>query len=104
MSKESRKEFEILGAKVVINKDDSGVDPQEVVDKVLKEVEALRKVRSDLSNQAVATLVALKIASESLVLEKEYKMNIEKLENSVSEALNFIDELIPASEKKEATS
>ena len=96
MSNDSRVEFEILGSKVVINKDDSGVDPQIIVNKVLEEVQALKKVRPDLSNQSVATLVALKIASESLTLEKEYKENIERLENSVSEALNFIDELVPS--------
>ena len=106
MNNGSRKEYEVLGSKVVINKDESGVDPQDVVNKVLKEAEALKRVRPDLSNQSVATLVALKIASESLVLEKEYKANIEKLENSVSEALAFIDELLPEGDerKKEANS
>lgn len=83
-----------MGSKVVINKDDSGVDPSVVVGKVLKEIESLQKIRPDLNPQSVVTLVALKIASESLVLEKEYKANIEKLENSVSEALEFIDELL----------
>lgn len=100
MIKELPKEFTVLGSKVVINKDDSGVDPQEVVNKVTKEAEKLQALRPDLSHQAVATLVALKIASESLVLEKEYKMNIEKLENSVSEALNFVDELLPEDDEK----
>lgn len=99
MSKDSRKEFVVLGSKVVINKDDSGIDPQSVVDKVLKEAAALKRVKPDLNNQSVATLVALKIASENLALEKEYKTNIEKLETSVSDALSFIDELLVTSEE-----
>ena len=102
MNNGSRKEFEVLGSRVVISKDDSGVDPQDVVDKVTKEAEALKRVRPDLSNQSVAPLVALKIASEGLALEREYKANIEKLENSVSEALAFIDELVPDGDKRKS--
>ncbi|MBL7663755.1 MAG: cell division protein ZapA [Bacteriovoracaceae bacterium] len=90
-------EFNILGCRVKFNSGaDGSIDPKQVVDLVQKEVEQLKKSGVKRSDSDMAVLVALKLASDKIILESEYRNNIEKLECSVSDALKKIEQTSPA--------
>lgn len=84
-------EFNVLGCKVRHRpeQNDSHM-AKAVIDLVQAEVTALKTARPSLRDTDVAVLVALKIATEKLQLEDEYKTNIFKLEESLETALQAI--------------
>ena len=84
-------EFSVLGCKVKYRpeQNDSHI-AKAVIDLVLSEVQDLKMKRPMLKDTDVAVLVALKIATEKMQLEDEYKTNILKLESSLESALEFV--------------
>lgn len=85
-------EFSVLGCKVKYRpeQNDSHI-AKAVIDLVLAEVQQLKTTRPQLRDTDVAVLVALKIATEKLQLEEEYKGNILKLEDSLEKAMESLN-------------
>lgn len=88
MTQSQEQEFDVLGCKVTYKpeRNDSQI-AKAVIELVLREIEELRIKRPKLRDTDVAVLVALKLATEKLHLEDEYKANILKLEESLEMAL-----------------
>lgn len=84
-------EFNVLGCKVKYRpeQDDSHI-AKAVIDLVLAEIQQLKTSRPQLRDTDVAVLVALKMATEKMQLEEEYKGNIDKLETSLEKALESL--------------
>jgi|SRR5690606_23212234 len=81
------KEYNILGAKVRVTEEDSQNEKaQKAIDYVLQEASSLRKNNSSLKDQDIAVLVALKLATKCLDVEKEYKDNVLLLKDEVLKA------------------
>lgn len=82
-------EIEILGCRVKTRAGDSDNDIAEsVIRLVQKEVLVLQKARPQLKSADVAVLVALKIATEKVKMEQDFKSVILKIESSVENALS----------------
>lgn len=88
MTQSQEQVFDVLGCKVTYKpeRNDSQI-AKAVIELVLREIEELRIKRPKLRDTDVAVLVALKLATEKLHLEDEYKANILKLEESLEMAL-----------------
>lgn len=91
MTQSQEVEFSVLGCKVKYRpeQNDSHI-AKAVIDLVLSEVQDLKMKRPMLKDTDVAVLVALKMATEKMQLEDEYKTNILKLESSLESALEFV--------------
>ncbi len=88
MTQSQEQEFNVLGCKVKYRpKQNDSHNAKAVIDLVLAEVEELKLKRPMLRDTDVAVLVALKIATEKMQIENEYKANILKLEESLKMAL-----------------
>ncbi len=82
-------EIDILGCRVKTRPGDSDNDiADSVVRMVQKEVLELQKARPQLKSTDVAVLVALKIATEKVKMEQDFKSVILKIESSVESALS----------------
>ena len=82
-------EIEILGCRVKTRPEDSDKDiADSVIRLVQKEVSELQKARPQLKSVDVAVLVALKIATEKVKMEQDFKSVILKIESSVESALS----------------
>jgi cell division protein ZapA len=91
MTQSQEQEFDVLGCKVTFKPERSDShNAKAVIDLVLREIEDLRLKRPKLRDTDVAVLVALKLATDKLQLEDEYKTNILKLEESLETALQAL--------------
>ncbi len=85
-------EFNVLGCKVKVRPEQSdGQSALVVVKLVNAEIQALKAARPGLRDTDVAVLVALKVATEKLQLEDEYRESLNKLEASLDRALQAIE-------------
>ena len=84
-------EFNVLGCKVRFRPEanDSHI-AKAVIDLVHSEVQNLKNARPGLRDTDVAVLVALKIATEKMQLEEEYKNTVLKLEGSLESAMTAL--------------
>lgn len=91
MTQSQEVEFSVLGCKVKYRpeQNDSHI-AKAVIDLVLAEVQQLKTTRPQLKDTDVAVLVALKMATEKLQVEDEYKESILKLEGSLEKALESL--------------
>lgn len=91
MTQSQEKEFNVLGCKVKYRPEQNDSNnAKAVIDFVLSEIQDLQNKRPMLRDTDVAVLVALKIATERLQIEEEYKTNILKLETSLQTALQAV--------------
>lgn len=92
MTKMSQEEeFNVLGCKVKLRPEQNDIHiAKAVIDLVDAEVQQLKISRPMLRDTDVAVLVALKMATEKMQLEDEYKNNILKLEKSLESALHAL--------------
>lgn len=91
-------EFNILGCKIRIKPEQArDLQAQQAINTVTQEIENLKKSNSKLSDLDCAVLTALKLASEKIDVEKEYKDTTLSLKSGINEALNFIEEVSPGS-------
>ncbi len=91
MTESQEKEFNVLGCKVKYRPlQNDSQNAKAVIELVLREIEELKSKRPMLRDTDVAVLVALKLASEKIELEDEYKLNIIKLEESLEMALQAL--------------
>jgi cell division protein ZapA len=88
MTQSQEVEFNVLGCKVKVKpeQNDSHM-ARAVIDQVMVEIQNLKVQRPGLRDTDVAVLVALKMATEKMQIEDEYKKNIFKLEESLETAL-----------------
>lgn len=91
MTESREEEFNVLGCKVKYRPEQNdGHIARAVIDIVLSEIQELKIKRPMLKDTDVAVLVALKLATEKMQLEDEYKTNILKLESSLESALGYV--------------
>lgn len=85
-------EFNVLGCKVRLRPDQNdSQNAKAVIDLINAEIQQLKNSRPQLRDTDVAVLVALKMATEKMQLEDEYKQNIFKLEESLETALQALN-------------
>lgn len=81
-------DYEILGCRIKTSSDDNDREvAQTVILLVQNEVAELQKARPSMRSTDVAVLVALKMATEKVKLENEYKNTVLSLESSMEQAL-----------------
>jgi cell division protein ZapA (FtsZ GTPase activity inhibitor) len=91
-------EYNILGCPIRMKADEGdSSSAQRAVDLVNKEIEQLRSQNPGLKDVETAVLIALKLASEKIDIEGEYKENVFALRSGINDALNFIEEVSPGS-------
>lgn len=91
MTESREEEFNVLGCKVKYRPEQNDShNAKAVIDLVMSEIETLKSKRPMLKDTDVAVLVALKLATEKMQLEDEYKQSILKLESSLESALEFV--------------
>ncbi len=90
-------EFNVLGYPVRFKPDEDleHVSPKEVVAHVLQEVDALQSSMPGLEKNKMLVLLALKLAEDRLVIEKEFKQSVEKFNSIASDALQYIEDSAP---------
>ena len=85
-------EYNVLGCKVRVRPDQNDMNnAKAVIDLVNAEIQQLKSARPMLRDTDLAVLVALKMATEKMQLEDEYKENILKLEGSLETALQALN-------------
>jgi len=67
------------------------------IDLVQSEVEKLRHQNSRLKDTDIAVLVALKMATEKIEVEQDFKESVSSLKSGINEALEFIEVVSPGS-------
>lgn len=88
MTQSQEQEFDVLGCKVKYRPEhNESQNAKAVIDLVQREVSELKSKRPMLRDTDVAVLVALKMATEKMQIEDEFKANILKLEESLEMAL-----------------
>ncbi len=85
-------EFNVLGCKVKYRPEQNDEHMAlAVLETVNEEVKLLKEKRPSLRDTDIAVLVALKIATEKMRIEDEYKNTILKLEESLEQALQSVE-------------
>jgi hypothetical protein len=90
-------EFDVLGYRVKLKPDADGSNDsaEKIVDLVRSEAFKIQEHAPGLDKGQVAILVALKLASEKISLEDDFKENLEQLQLSARDALQYIEEVSP---------
>jgi hypothetical protein len=98
-SKQSLKDYDILGYRVKLRSDEDVdiVSPDEVVEYVREMANDFLMKSPGLSRGEAALLVALSMAQDKLILEKDFKENVDVLQQKAAHALKFIEEVSPTS-------
>ena len=94
-SKREELEFDVLGFSVKFKptNEDNRFSANEIIEKVLKEAEAIKLKNPSLDNGQLAILIALKSTAEKMALEKRFTDNIGQLRAEATDALNYIKEI-----------
>lgn len=86
-------EFDVLGFKVKFRpEDNTGIAAEDAVRLVRQEAELIAKRFPQLDLGKVATLVALKLASDKLMLDQEFRQSVESLDAKARDALTLIEQ------------
>jgi cell division protein ZapA (FtsZ GTPase activity inhibitor) len=86
-------DVEILGCRIKTRPEDNERDvARAVVQLVQKEVAELKKSRPEMRSTDVAVLVALKMATEKVKLEQEFKTTVLRLEGSMEQAMSQLQQ------------
>ncbi|MBT3235114.1 MAG: cell division protein ZapA [Bdellovibrionales bacterium] len=87
--------FNILGYNVNFKPESGDISPypEDVVKMVRSEIEDILDKSPGLDRGQVGVLAALRVATKSLNIESEYRINIEKLQLTAKDALQLIDEV-----------
>jgi cell division protein ZapA (FtsZ GTPase activity inhibitor) len=86
-------DVEVLGCRIKIRPEDNERDvARAVVQLVQKEVAELKKARPEMRSTDVAVLVALKMATEKVKLEQEFKTTVLRLEGSMEQAMSQLQQ------------
>ena len=91
-------EFNILGCQIRIKPDEArDQQAKQAIDIVNQEIENLKRSNPKLKDMDCAVLTALKLASDKLDVETEYKETALALKTGITDALDFIEEVSPGS-------
>lgn len=91
-------EFNILGSQVRLSAHESeDAKAKAAIELVQKEVEGMKQKNSRLKDTDIAVLVALKMATQKLEVEQDFKENVNSLKVGINEALEFIEVVSPGS-------
>ncbi|MFP5492560.1 MAG: cell division protein ZapA [Bacteriovoracia bacterium] len=86
-------DVEVLGCRIKIRPEDNERDvARAVVQLVQKEVAELKLARPEMRSTDVAVLVALKMATEKVKLEQEFKTTVLRLEGSMEQAMSQLQQ------------
>jgi hypothetical protein len=87
--------FNILGYNVNFKPegDNTSATPDDVVRMVRSEIEDILDRAPGLDRGQVGVLAALRLATKTLNIESEYRVNIDKLQLTATDALQLIDEV-----------
>ena len=86
-------DVEILGCRIKIRPEDNERDvARAVVQLVQKEAAELKLARPEMRSTDVAVLVALKMATEKVKLEQEFKTTVLRLEGSMEQAMSQLQQ------------
>ena len=85
-----------LGPGPMNDEDDTSLLPEDVVSVVKQEAKKIQEQTPGLSLGQDSVLVALKLASDKLRMEKDFKDNLLKLELTAKDALRYIEEVAPS--------
>ena len=92
-------EFDVLGFKIKFRpeeEEESNIAVSDIISFVSQEAKNISEFHPTLSRGEVAILMALKMAKEKLSLEREYQENIDKLQTTAKDALQYIEEVSPS--------
>lgn len=85
-------EYNILGCPIRLKDGESDFDTAKLaVDMVNNEIEALKLKSPNLSNTDIAVLTALKLASEKVQVDDEFKASLGTLKTGIKEAISFLE-------------
>lgn len=91
-------EFNILGCHIRIRPDEArDQQAKQAIDIVNQEIESLKKANPKLGDLDCAVLTALKLASDKMDVENEYRETALALKSGINDALDFIEEVSPGS-------
>ena len=91
-------EFNILGSQVRLSAQESEDEKAKLaIDQVQSEVEKLKSQNSRLKDTDIAVLVALKMATQKIEVENDFKDSVSSLKSGINEALEFIEVVSPGS-------
>ncbi len=91
-------EFDVLGYSIKLKpSEENSLSPSEIIEYVRERAEKIQDTNPNLDRGQVAILVALGLAVEKKNLEKDFRDNVENLQLSANDALNFIEEVSPTS-------
>jgi cell division protein ZapA (FtsZ GTPase activity inhibitor) len=86
-------DIEILGCRIKARPEDSDREiAQTVIAQVQDEVAQMLKARPSMRPSDVAVLVALKIATDKVKLEQEFKTTVLRLESSMEQAMSQLQQ------------
>ena len=89
-------DYEILGYKVRFKPEvGDHIDPQGCVDLVNKLVKEINQNAPELDKAQTAILVALRLASEKIDLEVDFKESIQQLHSAANDAFRIIEKVAP---------
>jgi len=94
---EGKIEFDVLGYTVTFRPciDEGQVAPEVILDYVRKEANIIKRNSPSLDSGQIAVLLALKLAKENFDLKNDFKENIDRLQASASDALQYFEEVAP---------
>ena len=94
---EGKIDFDVLGYTVTFrpSMDGSQIAPEQILDYVRKEANIIKRNSPNLDSGQVAVLLALKLAKENFDLKNDFKENIDKLQATASDALQYFEEVAP---------
>ena len=88
--------FEVLGHKVRFRPGDPQAEfAARAVQRVNQEVKNLINASPQMGQQQVILLTALKLALESVGLEKEYQESLSKFQTTAEDCLRLVEEISP---------
>ena len=91
-------EFNILGCQIRIKQDEARDEQaKQAIDIVNQEIETLKRSNPKIKDMDCAVLAALKLASEKIDVENDYKETAKALKAGITDALDFIEEVSPGS-------
>ncbi|MBT7610039.1 MAG: cell division protein ZapA [Bacteriovoracaceae bacterium] len=91
-------EFEVLGYTIKLKpNEENSQSPLEIIEYVRERAEKIQMTNPSLDPGQIAILIALGLAVEKKNLEEEFRSNVETLQSSAVDALNFIEEVSPTS-------
>lgn len=88
-------EYNVLGYRVRLQTHSrSGeLSAEDIISRVQQEAELIKENKPGLEKGQLAILVALKLASDQLELEQEFKRSIDHIQSQAKDALEQIDQL-----------